>query len=125
VRKLPPVNSKFRKEFAGFRTDFTSGQESQYSNEKLKVKKMQIDKYHLTVGLSVQIKKVYIISGLQYTLGRNSLAPQIVNYSDPIEYDQITKQSLQGEIQNSVNMKLNEFAIFFGMSVGLNKDVAN
>ena len=111
----------------GFRTDFTSGPESneQFSEEKLKVKKMQIDKYHLTVGLSVQIKKVYIISGLQYTLGRNSFAPQIVNYSDPVEYDQITKQSLQGEIQNSVNMKLNEFAIFFGMSVGLNKDVAN
>jgi len=57
---------------------------------------------------------------LQYTLGRNNDAYQRVNYSNPIEYNPTTDQSLAGIGKTKSEAALNEIALFFGLTVDLN-----
>ena len=61
-----------------------------------------------------------IVTGLQYTLGRNKDAYQRVNYSNPIEYNPTTDQSLVGIGRTDAEASINEIALFFGLTVELN-----
>ena len=61
-----------------------------------------------------------IVTGLQYTLGRNKDTYQRVNYSNPIEYNPATDQSLVGIGRTNAEAALNEIALFFGVTVDLN-----
>jgi hypothetical protein len=61
-----------------------------------------------------------VISILQYTFGRNKDAYQRVNYSDPIEYNPVTDQSLVGIGRTNAEAALNEIALFFGVTIDLN-----
>ena len=57
--------------------------------------------------------------GIQYPFGKNKDIEQAVNYSDPVEYIPITGQSLEGMRQNNATAKINEVALFFGVTVDL------
>jgi hypothetical protein len=46
---------------------------------------------------------------------------EMVNYSNPVEYNPITDQSLEGLRQKDAGAVLNEIALFFGLSVDLDK----
>jgi hypothetical protein len=107
----------------GFRTDFTAADEenSRYVSNKFSINQINMDKYHITSGLIVKFNAFSVVSGLQYTLGRNKDMTQAVNYSDPVEYNPVTDQSLMGVRQNTAQASLNEFSIFVGMSVDFNK----
>ena len=73
---------------SGFRTDFsvasTSDQGSVFDEEK--INRIHMDKYHFSFGPVFSIKKFNIITGVQYTYGRNNDILQMVNLSDPVEY---------------------------------------
>jgi hypothetical protein len=107
----------------GFRTDFTSGASDniRFLGDKFKVNQIHINKYHITLGPVISIKKFQIVTGIQYTLGRNRDMQQAVNFSDPIEYNPITKQALEGIRQNNVTTRINELALFFGAIIDLTK----
>ena len=51
--------------------------------------------------------------------GSNKDMFQMVNYSDPVEYNSETDQSLEGTRQNNVEASLNEIALFLGLTVDL------
>lgn len=106
--------------FGGIRTDFTSGvkDDARFLGERLKVNQVHMDKFHFTIGPVISFKKFNMITGVQYTLGRNSDLDPIVNYADPQEYIPETGQSLEGLRQNEANARLNEFALFFGLTLG-------
>ncbi len=104
----------------GFRTDFTVGNEDniRFIGDKFKVNQIHLDKYHITVGPVVNFEKGFsIVTGLQYTLGRNTNMNQLVNYSDPVEFNPITNQALEGVRTDNAKAKFNELALFFGMTV--------
>jgi len=107
----------------GFRTDFTSGASDniRFLGDKFKVNQIHINKYHITLGPVISIKKFQIVTGIQYTLGRNRDMPQAVNFSNPIEYNPITKQALEGVRQNNVTTRINELTLFFGAIIDLTK----
>lgn len=109
---------------AGFRTDFTAiSAENEDINSKItSVDQIQINKYHITFGPVWKFKRYKIITGLQYTLGRNNDTFQRVNYSNPIEYNPSTDQSLVGIGRTSAEAALNEIALFFGFSIDLNHE---
>ncbi len=109
--------------FGGFRTDFTAGVDDNFRflGDKFKINQIHVDKYHLTLGPVLTLGKFDIITGLKYTRGRNRDKPQIINYADPVEYDPITMQSLEGPRSNSANVKLDEIALFFGLTVDLDR----
>ena len=105
----------------GFRTDFTSGSDDniRYLGDKFKVNQIHMNKYHFSVGPIFNIKNFKILTGAQYTFGRNSEMTQIVNYSDPVEYIPLTGQSLEGARQNNATVKISELALFLGVTVDL------
>jgi hypothetical protein len=105
----------------GFRTDFTAGdiENDRYVANKFSINQIHMNKYHLTSGLVLRIKNVKVISGLQYTRGRSSNMTQVINYSDPVEYNSITQQALEGKRNDNAHAIYNEIALFLGMSVDL------
>lgn len=106
----------------GFRTDFTASNEddTRYVNNKFSVIQVHMNKYHITSGLGIKVKDFTIISGLQYTFGRNKNMEQIISYTEPVEYDPSTQHALEGSRQNNSQARLNEFSLFLGLSLNIN-----
>ena len=108
----------------GFRTDFTSGisDDIRFVGDKFKINQIHIDKYHITVGPVLTIKRFQVVTGLQYSFGRNNDMLQVVNFSEPVEYNPITRQALEGLRQNTATARVNELAFFFGAIIDLTKN---
>ena len=103
----------------GFRTDFTNKSnesESQLNYENHNLGSIHFDKYHLTFGTNFKIKTVNIVTGIQYSYGSLKNMTQLVNFSNPIEYNPNLDISLQGIREDNATLKLNEIALFFGIN---------
>ena len=79
--------------------------------------------YHITGGLSVRIFGQDLITGLQYTYGREPNQKQFANLSDPVEYNTTINAPLQGTPQNTMTTLFNAISIYFGatFNFGANK----
>ena len=80
-----------------------------------------MDKYHITIGPLAKIKHFEVVTGIQYSFGRNTDLDPLVNFPDPYEYIPQTGQALEGFRQDQASVSINEIALFFGMTVDLNK----
>jgi hypothetical protein len=104
---------------AGCRTDFNYqknldfGQFGDYS----RIQKPNLDLYYLTCGLSWTFFGQDIITGLQYCFGRSSGQKQIVNLSDPVEYNFTEQKALQGTRLNTMTSMYNSVIIYLGFSL--------
>lgn len=107
--------------YGGFRTDFTASisDDKGFVSNRFSITRIQLDKYHFTLGPVWEYKRYKVVTGLQYTHGGNKDMFQMVNYSDPVEYNSETDQSLEGTRQNNVEASLNEIALFLGLTVDL------
>lgn len=107
----------------GFRTDFTSGNTDniRFQEDRFKINQIHIDKYHVTFGPILKIKRFDVVTGIQYTIGRNKNLESIINYANPVEYIPQLGQALEGVRQNEANARINEIALFFGLTVDLLK----
>ena len=103
----------------GFRTDFTisNTDNPRFVTEKFAVNRIHFNKYHLTGGVVLKIKKFGVIGGAQYTRGKTENMPEMINYTTPREYIPETDQSLEGYRQNNTVAILNELSLFFGLTV--------
>ena len=103
----------------GLRTDFTNKQnesESQLNYDNYNLGSIHYDKYHVTVGPIIKIKKFNLITGIQYSHGGQKNMRQLVNFSNPIEYNPNLDVSLQGIREDNATLKLSEIALFFGVN---------
>ena len=100
----------------GFRTDFNYRKDLDYKpyTENKIIKGLDLDNYHITGGLSWRIKGQDIMTGFQYTIGREKNQKQIVNLSDPVEFNTTEMAPLQGTRQNSMNTFFNSISFYFG-----------
>jgi hypothetical protein len=104
---------------AGLRTDFNYqknldwGQFDEYS----KIRKVNLDHYYITCGLSWKIFGQDIITGLQYCYGRSDGQKQNVNLSDPVEWNTTEHKPLQGNRTNDVTSLYNSIIIYLGLSL--------
>jgi hypothetical protein len=101
---------------AGFRTDFNYRKDIKYNPfvENKKVRGLDLDLYHFTTGLSWKIKGQDLITGFQYTLGREKNQEQFANLSDPVEFNTVELAPLQGTRQNIMDTFINSISIYFG-----------
>jgi hypothetical protein len=101
---------------AGFRTDFNYQKNYDYDpyTENKTFKDIKLNLYHITGGLSWRIKGQDIMTGLQYTVGREKNQPQIVNLSDPVEFNTVENVALQGTKQNTMKAYFDSISIYFG-----------
>jgi hypothetical protein len=102
----------------GFRTDFSSYSEisDEFENNKPKLFKIHQDKFHFTGGPYLSWKKINLFLGLQYSFGRADDLEQIINFSDPVEYNSQSGESLQGIRKNNMSINYNELSLFFGFT---------
>lgn len=115
--------SKLVTYMGGFRTDFSANRNNRdlAMVQPNRIKKGSIDKYHFTSGVSFKIKRLNIVTGVQYTMGRQSNQMQPVNFATPQEYIPTTDQSLDGIRQKNAHTQVDEVAFFFGMEIDLEK----
>ncbi len=106
-------NLKF---LGGFRTDFNYQNKVDYHkySEYNKFKQIDLDIYHVTGGVQLTIKGQDLLVGLQYSVGLKRDQPQIINFSDPVEYNTVEHAALQGTRQNTMRNVTNELGVFFG-----------
>jgi hypothetical protein len=107
----------------GFRTDFsaTFGSREHTLSSPNQMQRIPVNKYHFTSGVAFKIKRLNIVTGVQYSFGRHSNQLQGVNFSDPQEYIPETDQSLEGTRTNTAKFQLDEFALFLGLDINLEK----
>jgi len=100
----------------GFRTDFNYRKKLEELPNGLnkQIRGLDIDVYHFTGGLSWRVLGQDIMTGLQYTLGREKKQKQFINLSDPVEYNFEERAPLQGTRQNNMNAFYNSISIYFG-----------
>ena len=98
----------------GFRTDFTSGSNKniRFLGDKFKINQIHMDKYHVSVGPVVKMKRFDVLTGIQYSFGRNRELDPVINYTNPVEFIPQTGQSLEGIRNNQASASLNEIALF-------------
>jgi len=100
----------------GFRTDFNYRKGLNYHPfiEAREIKGLDIDIYHLSGGLALTILGQDLITGLQYSFGRRANQKQLVNLSDPLEYNESENAALQGNRQNNMSTLFNSLSLYFG-----------
>ena len=104
---------------SGFRTDFNYNKNFDYKPYAASktVKNFDLDKYHLTSGVTVRILGHDLITGLQYTFGYEKDQKQFINLSHPVEFNYDEKKALQGTRTNTMNTMLNSVSIYFGATI--------
>ncbi len=102
----------------GFRTDFNY--QKNFDFEEFsgynKINNLNLDLYNLTAGLSWNIKGQNFITGLQYTVGRTGDQRQLVNLSDPVEWNEVEQAPLQGTRSDDMTTIYNAISLYFGAS---------
>jgi len=100
----------------GFRTDFNYRKDLDYNPflDRKKGRGLDLDLYHLTTGFSWRILGQNLITGFQYTIGREKNQEQFANLSDPVEFNTEEMVPLQGTRQRIMDTFINSISIYFG-----------
>ncbi|MCU0370437.1 MAG: hypothetical protein MUC31_03390, partial [Bacteroidales bacterium] len=96
-----------------YRKNLDYGEFSNYN----KLKTINVNLYHITCGLSWNILGQDLITGFEYTIGRNKNMQQQANLSDPVEYDPDTKLALQGDLTYDMVPFVNSISLYLGASL--------
>jgi hypothetical protein len=100
---------------SGFKTDFNYKikEETSISSPNKSIKSINVDYYHFTTGLTLHIKGQEITAGFKYSLGLSNNTKQLVNLSDPVEFNFDEYKALQGtrtytvkSVNNSITLLL-------------------
>jgi len=108
----------------GFRTDFNNKKNLDYKDLKdyNKLSTIQTNMYHVSGGLSWNIFGQDLITGLQYTIGYNKNMYQLVNLSDPVEYNTVEMAALQGTRTNTMKQVFHSISLYLGASFNFGED---
>ena len=103
---------------AGFRTDFNYQKNFDYEelDPYREEQNIRVDLYHITGGLAWKIFGQDITTGLEYHVGKRADQPQLINFSDPVEYNTIENAPLQGTRNNNLAAVFNSVSIYLGAS---------
>jgi hypothetical protein len=104
---------------AGFRTDFNTIKNFDYGEyEDLnQLITESVDMYHFSFGTSFNILKNVVNTGISYSVGQRKNLKQLVNLSDPVEYNTEEQAALQGTRTNTMNIRSNQINLFLGLTL--------
>jgi len=103
---------------SGFKTDFNYKikDETSLSSPNKSIKSINVDYYHFTTGLTLRIKGQDITAGFKYSLGLSNNTNQMVNLSEPVEFNFDEYKALQGTRTNTVKTVNNSFTLLLAAS---------
>lgn len=104
---------------AGFRTDFNTAKNFDYGEyEDLnQLITESVDMYHFSLGTSFNILKNVVNAGISYSVGKRKDQKQLLNLSDPVEYNTEEHAALQGTRTNTMNITSNQINLFLGLTL--------
>ena len=104
---------------AGFRTDFNSVKNFDYGDYDYlnNLITESIDMYHFSLGTSVNILKNVVNAGISYSVGQRKDQKQLLNLSDPVEYNTEEQAPLQGTRTSTMNISSSQINIFLGLTL--------
>ncbi len=104
---------------AGFRTDFNTIKNFDYGEyEDLnQLITESVDMYHFSFGTSFNILKNVVNAGISYSVGQRKNLKQLMNLSDPVEYNTEEQTALQGTRTNTMNVLSNQINLFLGLTL--------
>ena len=112
---------------SGFRTDFSYlknfdfGEYKDYNN----LEAFNFNVYHLTGGVLSEILGHNIFAGLQYSFGGQKNMTQIINLSDPVEYNETEGAALQGDRKDNMKYRYHGLSLFLGVTFNFGNDSSN
>ncbi len=100
----------------GFRTDFNYrlNKEKGLANQSFQTLSLNLDVYHFTGGLALRVLGQDLIAGLQYSFGYQKNMTQLINLTDPVEYNYDEQAALQGSRQDIMRGMVNTLSFYFG-----------
>ena len=107
----------------GIKTDFDNQKDFNYQNliDYKTIHGLQFNLYHLTGGVLGTYRGNRFFAGVQYSLGVDQNSTQIVNFSDPVEYNTEENMALVGTRQKNMNIFHNGISLFFGATFSFGK----
>ena len=63
--------------------------------------------------------KLEVLAGLQFSWGDLTELPQLANFAEPVEFNPITNQSLQGDLLPTMDVNYFAVSLFFGFTYDL------
>lgn len=111
---------------AGFKTDFNYEKDydlKPFSNE-LTLESFNFNKFHITGGSTAHIFGQDVTAGIQYTLGFLNNQKQVVNLSDPVEYNNFEQKALQGTRLKNMNTIYSSVSIYLAATFNFGRGKA-
>ncbi len=108
---------------AGFRTDFNDIRNFDYGDysDKNQMIAEVVDMYHFSFGTSLTILKNVLNTGISYSVGRTRNQKQLMNLSDPVEYNTEEQAALQGTRTSTMSMRSYQINLFLGLTLNWSK----
>ncbi|HNS47257.1 MAG TPA: hypothetical protein PKH94_08475 [Bacteroidales bacterium] len=104
---------------AGFRTDFNDLKKFDYGDygDLNQMITEVVDMYHFSFGTSLTILKNVVNTGITYSVGHIRNQMQLMNLSDPVEYNTIEQAALQGTRTSTMSIRSNQINLFLGLTL--------
>lgn len=102
----------------GFKTDFSYMNNYKFDGyeEYKNLSDFEYNVYHITGGLLYNFLGHKFFTGVQYSIGNMKDMKQLVNLSDPVEYNEVEQAALQGVRMNSMKYNYNGLSLFLGVT---------
>ncbi len=82
-----------------------------------KLQALDLNVYHVSTGLRLNIRGHELVTGLNYGFGYEKGRTQFLNLSDPVEFNQEEGKALQGTRQHNVTIMHNSISLYFGANL--------
>jgi hypothetical protein len=107
----------------GFKTDLNARKGADYQSygDYNKMQALEINLYYVSAGLRLNIRGNELITGLNYGFGHEQGRTQLINLSDPVEYNQKENKALQGTRQHNMKVIYNSISLYFGANLSFMK----
>lgn len=102
----------------GFKTDFSYMNNFDFEDfeEYNNLAVFDHNVYHFSGGLLYRFLGHRFFTGIQYSTGSRKGMEQLVNLSDPVEWNEIEQAALQGVRNNNMNYYYNGISLFLGVT---------
>ena len=103
----------------GFKTDLNSRKGVDYKSYSgyNTIQALDLNVYHVSAGLRLNIKGHELVTGLNYGFGYEKGRTQFINLSDPVEFNLDEGKALQGTTQNNMTVTHNSISLYFGANL--------
>jgi hypothetical protein len=107
----------------GFKTDLNSRKGLDYKSYSgyNTLRALDLNVYHVSTGLRLNIRGHELVTGLNYGFGYEKGRTQLLNLSDPMQFNPEENSALQGTRQKNMSVMHNAISLYFGANLSFMK----